>query len=136
MNLKNRLFLALTGALLLTASNAQAAEIFRKVGTAGAQFLKIGVGARAVGMGETFVAVADDYPRIRRGLLDFVTQFEAAIAKEVARAFPKARADQCRRAGAGIAAIYFNTEAIGPLRPAHDWLDMQRKAAMALLAGL
>ncbi|MFA5833338.1 MAG: PorV/PorQ family protein [Bacteroidota bacterium] len=33
---------------------------FSKVGTAAAQFLKIGVGARATGMGETFVAVAND----------------------------------------------------------------------------
>lgn len=31
-----------------------------KVGTSGAQFLKIGVGARALGMGEAFVAVAND----------------------------------------------------------------------------
>ncbi len=45
---------------LAAASEANAAEIFEKVGTAGAQFLKIGVGARAVGMGETFVAIADD----------------------------------------------------------------------------
>lgn len=48
-----------TAALLVTA-DARAGEIFRKVGTAGAQFLKIGAGARAVGMGEAFVAVADD----------------------------------------------------------------------------
>ena len=33
---------------------------FSKVGTAVAQFLKIGVGARAVGMGESFAAVAND----------------------------------------------------------------------------
>ncbi len=45
---------------LAAATGAEGAEIFRKVGTAGAQFLKIGVGARAVGMGEAFVAVADD----------------------------------------------------------------------------
>ena len=32
----------------------------QRVGTASAQFLKIGVGARATGMGEAFVAVADD----------------------------------------------------------------------------
>jgi hypothetical protein len=51
---------ALVAAFLLISSGADAAEVFRKVGTAGAQFLKIGVGARAVGMGETFVAVADD----------------------------------------------------------------------------
>jgi len=31
-----------------------------KVGTAGAQFLEIGVSARAVGMGEAFLAVSDD----------------------------------------------------------------------------
>ncbi|NQU05082.1 MAG: PorV/PorQ family protein, partial [Calditrichaeota bacterium] len=31
-----------------------------KVGTAGVQFLKVGVGTRAVGMGEAFTAVADD----------------------------------------------------------------------------
>lgn len=33
---------------------------FTKVGTAGAQFLKIGIGSRAIGMGEAFVAVAND----------------------------------------------------------------------------
>jgi len=38
---------------------AQADEI-TKVGTTAAQFLKIGVGARAAGMGESFVAAADD----------------------------------------------------------------------------
>ncbi len=33
---------------------------FVKVAQSGAQFLKIGVGARAIGMGEAYVAVADD----------------------------------------------------------------------------
>ncbi|MCB0289220.1 MAG: PorV/PorQ family protein, partial [Calditrichaeota bacterium] len=32
----------------------------QRVGTAAAQFLKIGVGARAIGMGESYVAVAND----------------------------------------------------------------------------
>ncbi|GJM43311.1 MAG: hypothetical protein DHS20C21_01530 [Gemmatimonadota bacterium] len=45
---------------LVATQDALAGEIFRKVGTAGAQFLKIGTGARAVGMGEAFVAVSDD----------------------------------------------------------------------------
>ena len=36
------------------------AEIFPKVGTAGLQFLKLGVDARAIGMGEAYTAVADD----------------------------------------------------------------------------
>ena len=39
---------------------AGAAEIFQKVGTFDGQFLKIGVGARAEGMGGAFVGVADD----------------------------------------------------------------------------
>jgi hypothetical protein len=58
--LKRHLSLATVAVILLGAPGADGAQIFRKVGTAGAQFLKIGVGARAVGMGETFVAVSDD----------------------------------------------------------------------------
>lgn len=37
---------------------------FSKVGTASAQFLKIGVGARAMGMGGTFTAIANDVSTI------------------------------------------------------------------------
>jgi hypothetical protein len=43
--------------LLLLVTHSFAAS---KVGTTAAQFLKIGVGSRAVGMGGAFVAVADD----------------------------------------------------------------------------
>lgn len=46
--------------LSLAPSVALAAEPFDKVGTTGAQFLKIGIGARATGMGGSFTAVADD----------------------------------------------------------------------------
>jgi hypothetical protein len=42
-----------TGASLVSASDA-------KVGTSGAQFLKIGAGARPTAMGEAFTAIADD----------------------------------------------------------------------------
>ena len=45
---------------LMTPGLAGAAEIFEKVGTFDGQFLKITVGARAAGMGNAFVAVADD----------------------------------------------------------------------------
>jgi hypothetical protein len=45
---------------MAASGQAQAAEIFEKVGTFDGQFLKIGVGARAEGMGGAFVAVADD----------------------------------------------------------------------------
>lgn len=44
--------------LLFGAVNLFAAN--KNVGTSGAQFLKIGAGARPVGMGETFTGVADD----------------------------------------------------------------------------
>lgn len=46
--------------LLLLIGCAQLTGQFTKEGTTAAQFLKIGVGARAVGMGTAYVAVADD----------------------------------------------------------------------------
>jgi hypothetical protein len=56
-----RKFIAALGlAGLLVPGWAGAATIFEKVGTVGSQFLKISVGARAVGMGGAFVGVSDD----------------------------------------------------------------------------
>lgn len=49
--------LGLAGLLIPAVASA---EIFEKVGTFDGQFLKIGVGARAAGMGGAFVGVADD----------------------------------------------------------------------------
>ena len=46
-------------ALVIGLANASADE-FSKVGTAGAQFLKIGLGARYTALGEAATAVADD----------------------------------------------------------------------------
>lgn len=54
------MFLAAGLAPALVPGSAHAAKEFEKVGTIGGQFLKLGVGARAVGMGSAFVAVADD----------------------------------------------------------------------------
>jgi len=50
--------LVVTGLMLPTMAGA--ADIFEKVGTFDGQFLKITVGARAAGMGNAFVAIADD----------------------------------------------------------------------------
>jgi hypothetical protein len=49
-----------------------------KVGTAGAQFLEIGVSARAVGMGEAFLGVADDASALyyNPGALSLLTKKE------------------------------------------------------------
>lgn len=48
------------GLTVTSATPVHAAEIFAKVGTFGAQFLKIGVSARATGMGSAYTAVADN----------------------------------------------------------------------------
>ena len=52
-----------------------------KVGTAGAQFLEIGVSARAIGMGEAFLGVADDASALyyNPGGLSLLTQKEVAF---------------------------------------------------------
>lgn len=57
--MKRVLRLALLGALVPQA--VAATEIFEKVGTYAGQFLKIGVTARATGMGSAFTALANDY---------------------------------------------------------------------------
>jgi hypothetical protein len=46
--------------VVLAIPNLIFADIFPKVGTAGLQFLKLGVDARAIGMGEAYTAVSDD----------------------------------------------------------------------------
>jgi hypothetical protein len=46
--------------ILVAAVACWSAEIFEKVGTVGAQFLKIGCGARGVAMGEAFIAIEGD----------------------------------------------------------------------------
>lgn len=56
--MKRVLIPALVGVLL--PHSVAATEIFAKVGTYAAQFLKIGVSARATGMGAAFTAVAND----------------------------------------------------------------------------
>ena len=53
--MKMRIFLAV---ILLLIPTLVQAEIFAKVGTAGLQFLKIGVDARAIGMAEAYTAYA------------------------------------------------------------------------------
>jgi long-subunit fatty acid transport protein len=57
-----RLAAVVSAVVFLTASNAAAQGSLggQRAGTASATFLRIGVGARAIGMGEAFVAVAND----------------------------------------------------------------------------
>ena len=52
--------IALVGLVAMLLPGLAHANIFEKVGTFGGQFLKISVGARGAGMGDAYVAVADD----------------------------------------------------------------------------
>ncbi|MBU1319911.1 MAG: PorV/PorQ family protein [candidate division Zixibacteria bacterium] len=60
MNLSRYKILAIAIVTFLLIASAGYAGEFSKVGTAGAQFLKIGMGARYIGMGEASSAVVDD----------------------------------------------------------------------------
>ncbi len=58
-------YLIQTMSMLLLCSQISMAQLFpdlggQRVGTSAAQFLKIGLGARAIGLGETYAAIADD----------------------------------------------------------------------------
>jgi len=57
---QNRLLIIMALCLIFRCGTASGAEEFEKVGTIGAQFLKIGIGARATAMGSAFTAVSDD----------------------------------------------------------------------------
>ena len=46
--------------MLFTSVNAQLERSTTKVGTTAAQFLKIGAGARAIGMGGTYTGISND----------------------------------------------------------------------------
>ncbi|MBN1326787.1 MAG: UPF0164 family protein, partial [Candidatus Cloacimonetes bacterium] len=46
--------------VIILIPNLLSAKIFAKAGTAGLQFLKLGIDARAIGMGEAYTAVTDD----------------------------------------------------------------------------
>jgi len=56
----NKKTLILTVVFTLFLSSIAGAEINQNAGTLGSQFLEFGVGARAIGMGEVFVGIADD----------------------------------------------------------------------------
>jgi hypothetical protein len=73
--------IAILSAILLVLPGMAFGEQFAKVGTFGGQFLKIGVSARATGMGSAFTGVADDANSVfwnPGGLVNVVTN-EVAI---------------------------------------------------------
>ena len=59
MSFSIKIFICLC-VILMHDSNAQTGSSLNKTGTTAAQFLKIGVGPRAIGMGGAYTASADD----------------------------------------------------------------------------
>jgi len=83
---------------------------------------------------QVLVGAADRHPGIHQAILDFVVQFETSLDAELAVALPSCGAERRRTVAAGIASIYFNVAAVGPLEPEKSWLATQRAAADLLLS--
>ncbi len=79
------------------------------------------------------VAASERHADLREPLLGFVYDFEARIAAEIMNELPAANVQGVRAVAAGMSAIYFNTDAVMPLRPRAEWRDTQRVAAQMLL---
>lgn len=79
------------------------------------------------------VAASERYEEIRRPLLGFVYDFEARLTQEILHEYPDADKKAVTAAASGISAIYFNTDAVMPLKPQDGWRDLQRRAAQILL---
>ncbi len=82
---------------------------------------------------QALVAASERHPVLRKPLLSFVTDFETRVAREIRRERAGASDAICDVIAAGIAAIYFNTAAVAPLKPASNWLATQHRAARLLL---
>lgn len=82
---------------------------------------------------QALVAASERYPVLRNPLMCFVADFEARIATEIRREHPRADIEACDIAAAGVAAIYFNTAAVVPLKPPSEWLANQHRAARVLI---
>ena len=85
---------------------------------------------------QALVAASDRYEGMPKRLIGFVSDFEAAVAKELARAYPNADTGRIEIVAAGIAAIYFNHDATLPLEPTRNWREKQKSAACLLLESL
>jgi len=104
------------------------------------EFMKIPVGARAIGMGGAFTAVADDatspywnpagmvFLPYREGFLQHAEQFGSLVSHNFGGVVMPLRANADRRAALGISATWVGVDDIpitprpGGLRPG-DWLD-------------
>ncbi len=79
------------------------------------------------------VAASEQHEGLREPLLGFVYDFEDRIAAEILQERPRADLQKVQAVAAGVSAIYFNTDAVMPLKPRAGWRDTQRSAALILL---
>ena len=82
------------------------------------------------------VAASVRHEGLRAPLLGFVHDFESRLAAEIVGERPEADEKDVRTVASGVAAIYFNTDAVMPLRPRVEWRNTQRAAAQMLIDNL
>ncbi len=85
---------------------------------------------------QALVAASDRHKSVAEQLLKFVNDFEAGIARELMRAYPRADLQSCSVVATGITAIYFNHDATLPLGPTSHWREKSRSAVELLLKSL
>ena len=85
---------------------------------------------------QALVAASERHNQIREPLLNFVLEFEARLTAEILREKPTANKTAARVVAAGLTGIYFNTDAITPLKPGEVWVEQQKQAALLLLSTL
>ena len=92
--------------------------------------------AERVAAMQAMVAAADRYPTVRPVLLGAVDRLLSAIEEELAAAYPAAEPERVSAAAFGLVSLYFNLDALAPLRLPAAWRGAARQAAETLVQSL
>jgi len=85
---------------------------------------------------ESLIAAADQYPRIRELMTNYVEQLVTTTSGQLRREFPDATRKQCWAVAYGIVCICFNQESLTPLRLEDKFLQSARTCAKTLIDSL
>ena len=85
---------------------------------------------------QALISASDHYPDIGKQQRAWVLRFDDLIAQELAAAYPQADAGAVREVSFGLLSIYFNTDALGPLRLPEAYVASGRQAAKRLISTL